>query len=425
MSITVGKTLRQARRERKLSLDEAAQATRIRRRYLEAMEAGDFASLPSPLQMRGFLRAYASYLGLEPRPLLQTLESGEPPNSAGTGPNRGTPARAPNQTAEADFTPNLTEQTAAQLKDTPQAHFQALGQQIRAQRELLGLSLEDIERHTHLRRRYLQALESGDIDSLPSPVQGRGMLANYASFLSLDPEPLMLRFAEGLQSQLSERRPEATSREVLPSQIPARRRRQFINRDLLIGGLLAILLLAFGIWGGLRIAEMRSAAQSPPTPPSLAEVLLPSLTPSPAPSPTATQASLLDEPALAPDIPLNPTAAPDPVQIIPSGATGSIQVQIVVEERTYMRALVDDEQVFNGRVLPGSIYLFVGDTRVEITTGSASALRVTFNQQELGTMGNFGQALTRVFTLEGLQIPTPTLVPTASEVPESELTPQP
>jgi cytoskeletal protein RodZ len=251
------------------------------------------------------------------------------------------------------------------------------------------------------------------------------MLANYASFLSLDPEPLLLRFAEGLQSQLSARRPDATSREVLPSQAPTRRRRQLFNRDLLIGGLLAILLLAFGIWGGLRIAEMRSATQSPPTAPSLAEVLVPSPTPSPAPSPTATQASLLDEPARSPDIPLEPTAAPDPVQVIPSGATGSVQVQIVVEERTYMRALVDDEQVFNGRVLPGSAYLFVADVRVEIVTGSASALRVTFNQQELGTLGNFGQALTRVFTLEGLQTPTPTITPTAGEVPESELTPQP
>jgi cytoskeletal protein RodZ len=78
-----------------------------------------------------------------------------------------------------------------------------MGLLLQRQRDLLGLSLEDVERHTHLRTHYLRALEAGKLEDLPSPVQGRGMLKNYTTFLGLDPEPLLLRFAEGLQARLA------------------------------------------------------------------------------------------------------------------------------------------------------------------------------------------------------------------------------
>ena len=41
--------------------------TRIRSRYLRAMEEEQFDLLPDPSYVRGFLRAYASYLGLDPQ----------------------------------------------------------------------------------------------------------------------------------------------------------------------------------------------------------------------------------------------------------------------------------------------------------------------------------------------------------------------
>jgi cytoskeletal protein RodZ len=43
-----------------------------------------------------------------------------------------------------------------------------------------------VERHTHLRAVFVKALEEGAFDKLPSPVQTRGMLSNYATFLDLD-----------------------------------------------------------------------------------------------------------------------------------------------------------------------------------------------------------------------------------------------
>ena len=78
MSTTVGQELRQRREAHSISIDQAAAATRIRPHYLRALELGDFNALPSVAQARGFLRAYAGYLKLDPDPLLAMLESREP-----------------------------------------------------------------------------------------------------------------------------------------------------------------------------------------------------------------------------------------------------------------------------------------------------------------------------------------------------------
>lgn len=61
----LGTLLRAAREKKGVSLAEAEEATRIRQRYLEALEQGQYGGLPSRVYVEGFLRAYASYLGLD------------------------------------------------------------------------------------------------------------------------------------------------------------------------------------------------------------------------------------------------------------------------------------------------------------------------------------------------------------------------
>ncbi len=71
---TLGETLRQARLDKSVSLAEAARDTRIRRSYLEALEAEDVASLPPPVYTRGFLRTYAEYLGLNAQAMVDLYQ---------------------------------------------------------------------------------------------------------------------------------------------------------------------------------------------------------------------------------------------------------------------------------------------------------------------------------------------------------------
>ena len=81
----IGRTLRTRREELHLSVDQVQEETKIRRRYLVALEQGRLEDLPAPVYARGFLRSYASFLGLDGTALLRELDQGrEPPREEPT-----------------------------------------------------------------------------------------------------------------------------------------------------------------------------------------------------------------------------------------------------------------------------------------------------------------------------------------------------
>src|ERR1700754_3988037 len=60
----IGASLREARARRKLGYDQLEAETKIRAKYIRCMEDEQFDVLPSGTYVRGFLRTYADYLGL-------------------------------------------------------------------------------------------------------------------------------------------------------------------------------------------------------------------------------------------------------------------------------------------------------------------------------------------------------------------------
>ncbi|MFO8060258.1 MAG: helix-turn-helix domain-containing protein, partial [Bacillota bacterium] len=74
--------------------------------------------------------------------------------------------------------------------------LEEIGRELRARRESLGLKLEDIQRETKIRSRYLEALEEGDGDSLPAHVYARGILRRYCQQLGMDSRPLLEKFSQ-------------------------------------------------------------------------------------------------------------------------------------------------------------------------------------------------------------------------------------
>lgn len=76
----LGTVLRTAREARFIDLARVERDTKIRVRYLSALERGDYRDLPEPIYTRGLLRNYGLYLGLDPEYLidLYRLESGTP-----------------------------------------------------------------------------------------------------------------------------------------------------------------------------------------------------------------------------------------------------------------------------------------------------------------------------------------------------------
>ena len=325
--------------------------------------------------------------------------------------NRLTPKRKP---IESDNLMSETQPADKEIHEQPAALqstgiFKEIGVELRKRREMLSLHLDEVERNTHVKAHYLDALENGAMDNLPSTVQTRGMLSNYAAFLDLDVDSILLRFADALQARHREKNPQKPARQPgqpIVANIPPFR--SFIAGDIIFGIGIAVLLVGFSVWGISRVMAFQSQQEVQPTAPSISDVLLATTDPSLF-TPTATFAPV-EEGFIEPTVTI----------VIPTqNLNVNVQVNLIAVERTFMRVTVDGEEVFNGRVMPGNAYPFEAETQVEVLVGSGAAIRVVYNGRDLGLMGAFGQVVNTIYR-EG-EIVTPTALPT--QIPTNTLTP--
>lgn len=92
-----------------------------------------------------------------------------------------------------------------------------LGPLLRARRETLGLSLEDVEAAIRIRAQYLLALEADEWQRLPGEVVGRGFLHNYAEFLKLDGDELKRHRHSETLARLSQEWPNTSAGTQMPA----------------------------------------------------------------------------------------------------------------------------------------------------------------------------------------------------------------
>ncbi|MEW9697651.1 helix-turn-helix domain-containing protein [Paenibacillus sp. SI8] len=74
----LGNILRKTRLERKISLDDLQEVTKIRKRYLEAIEEGNYKVLPGSFYVRAFIKSYAEAVGLDPMEVLNMYQTTNP-----------------------------------------------------------------------------------------------------------------------------------------------------------------------------------------------------------------------------------------------------------------------------------------------------------------------------------------------------------
>lgn len=63
---SAGQILKEHREERGISTKEAAEAIKVREKYVTALEANDYSPFASPVYLKGFLKNYAKFLGMNP-----------------------------------------------------------------------------------------------------------------------------------------------------------------------------------------------------------------------------------------------------------------------------------------------------------------------------------------------------------------------
>lgn len=302
-----------------------------------------------------------------------------------------------------------------------------LGQTLRAAREAQGHTLDDVEGVTRIRAKHLAALENDDYNALPSPAQARGFIKNYAQHLGLDLQEVLGQYeaaqkrrgpaarlkAEAIAPPRREAPPRPPRRNPAresappsaasaappvrrPSGPPAQtirtRRPRLLSADILVAVVITLALAALLVWGaGQVFPSLLGAATVTVTAfNATAGTLGPGTTPSPAP----------------------PTATPPP----PTSAQtfSGVNVTVSAEQRVWVSVTVDGAEVFAGLMPPGEAREFIGQSVVEVTTGNGLGTRVTWNGVDQGVLGDLGEVVTRLWTLQGMVVPTPAPEPSAA-----------
>jgi cytoskeleton protein RodZ len=482
MTETIGNQLKKARESKNLTIQQVVQGTRIRAHLIEAIEADDFASLPSEIQAHAFLKLYADFLNLslkeiiaEQRARVEESTSDlpnlkkEPPedipevkkerkdsfnkvilkvaNNLKSLLSRYKPvisirkasrrqlqvdtAREQSENSEQskEVQPSLFLDNTSQTAETlgSQAIFIKIGEIIRQRREDLSLSLDEIENHTHINIHYLTALENGEFGLLPSSVQARGMLNNYALFLNLDVDEILLLFAEALQLQRKEREHfiEQDIRKTKKStsdRVKGRFHlkfptifRQYLSLDTLVGGGLVFLLLVFAFWGTSRIINLREVSTPQPTPLPMSNLIISNLG-----EITATATSLPASESI--NNPVIPSEEANLTITMQAGSSSPVQIVVIAQDQSWVRVTVDGKVQFEGRVTPGTAYPYNGNTQIEVLTGNGLAIEIVYNQNNLGPMGNFGEVIDRIYTANLVLFPTATNTQTPTITPTPTIT---
>ena len=331
---------------------------------------------------------------------------------------------------------------------------ETLGAELRTAREARELSLDQAEQQTRIRAFYLEALEQGNYAELPSAVQGRGFLRNYARFLGLDGDALALRFDSVLRlynSRRGNRQPLFSDDQTLPSvtrrtvrrtqsmsavpprsaatssantptnstpdrataraeRNPSRTSRQSRTRNMTLGTLAIAIISLIGLF--LIVLYVTQTANPQPTNSSIL-------------NPLPSQIPATDVP-LPTDTPDHPTPLPNPQLPNPNGAVSTsvapvsgsgngsgVVVQIVVKERNYLKITSDDTIVYSGSAPPDTNLQFAAKKSIVVHTSDAGSIEVTVNGVVQGALGQRKTIVDKTYTAN---TPLPAISPPPSAV---------
>ena len=131
-----------------------------------------------------------------------------------------------------------------------------LPERLLAARERKGVDLYRAERDTKIRARYLAALERGDYRELPGAVYTKGFLRNYALYLGLDPDEVLLQWR---RERGAPQEPQPVI--AVPRPIAAPRRGLTFSPSLIVFALLVVFVAGFMAWLGFQLLRF----SKPPT----------------------------------------------------------------------------------------------------------------------------------------------------------------
>ena len=276
-----------------------------------------------------------------------------------------------------------------------------IGRILEQQRKERGLSLEEVEQATKIRKRYLTGLEREDYAMLPDAVYARGFLKTYANYLGLDGEALSRQLKSGRKPRRERGINYNTRSEsdfekplITPSGLRGTQKRK-ISTSAVVTLIVAVLALAVVI-GALYFVGRGVQASKEGNPPS-------GETP-----PRQEQQNVAKREKAPEEVPGKEAAAGSKAGDgdKPAGAQRSVppdklQVLVNVRERpSWILIRTDGTAAYEQVAQPGFSKTFEAEQRLYIKSGDAGAVTVKINGQDAGPLGGAGEIVARNYTLK-------------------------
>lgn len=255
------------------------------------------------------------------------------------------------------------------------------GENLRREREMRGVSLEEIRDATKIGMRALKAMEDDQFEKLPGGIFTRSFIRTYAKYLGLDEEKIMAEFQlvappSAQQADLNK----ISQQRTLPT-----KERSWM-------GLIVVLVLALvaaGGYGYYRYAKTPGKSSHPPAQ-------------STAPQTPSTSSG---QPAGA-----SPgTALPE---VGSSGSTAAVPqsglvLQIAATETAWVAVSADGKPQGQRTMEPNEIETYRADNSFDVLTGNAEGIILTLNGKTLDPLGRQGETKRVHLTLDDVQNSNP------------------
>jgi len=244
----------------------------------------------------------------------------------------------------------------------------AIGEQLREARLAQDRTIEEAARSLRIRSEYVQALEDEAFGIFGADTYARGHLRNYAKFLGLDAEALLEEYRRQYATE------DQVTRQIAAGTVAAHAPREpapaWLTWGIVVVAVVVLIVLIGQVFGSRTPTAVDDLPTTPATAGTEPATPPPSATPSPTPSPTE--------------------------------SFDGVNLLLIFEGDSWLEAKVDGADVVAGEVVSaGDTRLFEGADTVSIRLGSAGAVLVEFNGQNLGAAGDPGQVVVLTFTPDG------------------------
>ena len=277
----------------------------------------------------------------------------------------------------------------------------SFGENLQREREMRGVTLQEISAATKISVRFLQALEAEEFTKLPGGIFTRSFIRAYAKYLGLDEDRVLAEY-----QLVAQPRADVDLSRLVASNPDARRQ---ASR----GPILTLVLAVVLVGGGYGIFWYSRRATEPPREASpAAQVPAPAASaPAPAPEsaqPAAEKTSATGPTAVGPGAPTATSQTPAGLDATITGvAEGGLVLQVAATERAWVAVDADGKTVLQRVLNPSEIQTLKAKESFDVTTGNAQGIILTLNGETLKPMGRRGEVKSIHLTASDLKRTSP------------------